>query len=283
MNYIILFNLEKKTFKRIEIYFDLKSLIVEVKEITKDNYEKIIDSKKLGSTNDFEKYLEKIKKVKSSEGFADSYNMIENINNLEFLEDDIFGYLIKESNYSANLQTTKYIEAFKTTVFLSLGTDEDFNLFDDVKNTYNFFIKKQFEIVNSLKKWFWDEFLWQFNDNIENEKSHRKFCNFDEDYNELVKLKIEDINFKDIFDNAKEKSDKFFKILEIIDKVETSDEKNAILDQVISIQSISINTITNYDNEGTIYGDIIFYFDYFLDDEHGLQIKLENGKNFELY
>ena len=283
MNYIILFNLEKKPFKKIEIYFDLKSFIVEVKEIEKDGSEKIIDTKKLHDEVEFEKYLEEFKNNKSLEGFTDSYKMIGNIYNLEFIEDDVFGYLIKEPDYSANLQTTKYLESFKTTVALSLDTDENFKLYNDVRNTYNFFIENQFDIFKSMMEWFWDEFLELFNDDVENEILHRQECRFDDNYDELVELGIEDRKYKYSFDDAKANSDKFFKILELIDTVKTLDEKIDILNQIISIQTINIYNIGIYDNEGTIYGSIIFTFDYFLDDEHGLQIKLENGKSFGLY
>lgn len=280
MNYTILFNLEKKPLTKIEIYFDSDTSVSEIKEIDKNNYENILEIKQFDNEEEFEKYLDKVKEVYSAKGFTDSYRMIDNINNLEFIEDDLFGYLIKEPNYSSNLQTTKYLESFKITASLSLGTDENFNLFNDIKDTYRFFIDNQIDIIESLKEWFWADFLEQFNNDIELEESHRIGCNFDRNYDELVKLKIEDRNYKYIYDEAKEKSDKFFHILKAINEVKTLDDKINILDEIILIRSI---TFDNNNDEDNIYGDIIFYFDYFLDDEHGLQIKLENGKNFELY
>jgi hypothetical protein len=286
MNDEILVNLEMKPYKIIFIVvegpepsYSERPLII--KEFIQDGTIKIIESKKFSDFNERRKYA--LNKVKEFElqGLADFKFLIsiEEIENktLKIEEDPLINFILKLGGES---YTTHYLPSFKTTAAINLDSNKENIIYEDVRNSFEYLINNHEQINESLKKWFWDEFWYQFEDVIDVYETMRDVNKLEEGLEEYLKLST--LYTEESYYEFKEEVDKFFSILNRIKQNDSWEQKSKILDEVIYLKSIELDKIsTEYGDK--LYGNIVFNFDYFLEDEHGLRIILKNRENFDLY
>ena len=310
MNKKILLNLESKPYKliicllyeenSIENLLDNPELILKAKEYV-GNKRTIIENKKLGNIDEFDDYIYDLSEKLNTEGYinaskfynVDYINAINNKKNLRhekvyFIEDEI-GFLLKAEGSCSGIDliTTRYIEEFKKTIYFSLSTDNTFkNLDNGVRKSFKFFIENKYKIIEDLKLWYWNEWLFsEFYDDAMNynlEKENRLQMMFDEGFDAYIKQdkikKSSSFWDKDIdtYNDLKSESDSYFSLDSEIKNSKTKEDKIRVIDQILSISHIEID---NY--EAREHSNIRFYFDYLLDD-HGFGVKFIDHNDFEI-
>ncbi|MFN8578196.1 MAG: hypothetical protein U0354_15265 [Candidatus Sericytochromatia bacterium] len=297
MNKSVIINLESKPYKLFECILDPSTLIVTTDEFIGNNFIKTFEQKKLNSNdlNDFYNYVNEISNKLNPEGFikANDFYMqeyIEVINKksnktseiVNFIEDEI-GFLLKaEGPYSGiDLKTTRYIKAFNKTIYFSLQTDKTYkNLDSKVREGFKFFIENQFKIVEEMKLWFWDNWLFSefYNDAVDYSLKQERYVEmmFDKGFDEYIKTNPSWINMSDVYEELKQEADKYFRLDKEIKSVQSNEDKIKIVDEIISIGHMEIDNYNTQENS-----TIRFYYDYFLDD-HGFEIKFVNRNKFDI-
>lgn len=262
-------NLEVTPYKKIEILYYGEESFFEVKEFIE---EKEISSYKIASSGIG--YMTKLKQIiyeKRKQGFFDFSDCYDSNSEMEIIPDKRFNFLLKCPEYCSSLITTKYLEAFELAVEISLDvTEDDFIIYEDVIETYNYFIENQNNLVRELKLDFWGfvledlETFYEIELNIYEDKDEdlKKYLN-KERYEYRKKEAGEFLDLHKRANEATEKNDELIKL--------------KILDELLQIRSIDINSI-KYEPSDIKYGRIWLYFSYELDKEHGAEMILVNGK-----
>jgi hypothetical protein len=290
---IVLVNLEEKPYKIITMnvigkYKEFKDLIFQIKEIHNDNSFLIIEEKKFSDAFQRSRYAnEKIREY-SSKGFADinpgqAAIVDMKLNYLQIIEDPLFNYLIKieQPEEPSYLYTTKYFPSFNATPLIFLELNEEENISQTVKDNYNFLINNRDKIAESMKIWFWEEFVEDIKQFSDFEKEKVEEYQFEKGFEEYKKINP---NYQeDLYNETKYDSDKFFDILNKVENAKIWEEKSKIFNEAFILKEMSLEKISIYAPKDTIYGNIIFNFDYLLDPEHGIQFNFENRKFYELY
>lgn len=265
MSKIVLLNLESVPYRKIEIVYNNNEFVFEVKEFigkTENSLKKI--------KSHVSAYLYNLKKIiyeKRTDGFYDFTNFYESDSEIEFIQDNVFNFLIKCPSYSSVLHTTKYLDSSKLSVEISLDVNEnDFSIYEDIKETYKYFIENQNKLIHDIKLSFWKEF-----------KNDLKF------YSRIEK---EILLSQNVSMEREMESKTISKLLDEANKAKNLIDKIKVLDYALEIQSIEFdrlniddpsNGLFGYDPIGTKYGGICFYFSYLLDKEHGKDFRIKNG------
>lgn len=283
----VLIKLEKDNYRLIKVFYDSNSRIFETREILNNQSENIIEKKYISKTFEcfeWNLYLDTLVELKTREGFCRIGNEL--LNNSKMEKNETFNFIFKyDSEYDGF--TTKYLDFFKQSIPITLTSYPIKNSFEELEKLYKYLEKKQFDIIKNMYIWYWEEFRTEFEESIEIEKELREDNMYDKSFDELIKIgkrEKDDYGFARIlYKSSQERSNKFFEILKEMDKIKTDEDKIRLLNIALSINSISIENVSEYDPPNTKYGDILFYFDSILDEEHGANIKLKNGESFELF
>ena len=141
MRNIVLVNLENKPYKLITLkivgeYIDYKKKPLQIKEFNYDGTIKEIKEIKFQDVYERFNFIENYMLEKSLEGYADinpgQGSSDINIDSFKIYEDQFFNYKIEFSKN--NFGTTKYLQAFKTTPLIWLESNEEGELYENIKN-----------------------------------------------------------------------------------------------------------------------------------------------------
>lgn len=294
----ILINFDEKPFQILKAstaQIGDESYSFELKKIDKDeNLIEVIEKSVFPGYSELDEYSQKKIKEQSSKGFANTLE--ESLSGLEIIEQPEVGHLLKLKEYDL-LHSTKFLKDINSAVLIRFESEE-LILNEKIIETYKYLINNQLKIQNEIQKGFWPIYVEEYENFVESQESWRDDYKLDKGYEEFKKAYLglnpgilmlhgedcecteEDMenSHKQAYKDFKKSSDDFFETWEKIKNAETWEQKNKILDGAMYLKTIMI-----YDgSDPDFYGDMAFIYDYALDEEHGLGIKIKNGEFFEI-